>query len=413
MRLSPKQKILFFFLLLAGATNAQLRPASCVHGGGIPFLLDAYLGSIGACDCEKSGVILAQYYSCNTNPFELVFEDNFENDSLDKTKWQLVMAGQGGLNNSGRVELNTLNNLEFTGGICRIIAKKETIVARAVNWRADDEILPDGLPNRRTFYYTSSALWSKKTYLHGKYEIRCRMPRGNGFWPAFWTFGGERWNEIDVFDSYAGTGKLVTSIGHDFENNGKSNGCSLSYTGYDLAEWHVFTCIFEPEQISFLIDDELVRITPRVITAGGHALRCNDEIDHGVYYELKSYPVEPMHIIINMALMSENGPGASLPVDDSTPFPSAFEVDYVRYWKRTENKFTVFPNPAGAFATVQSQHPLRITIRLFNVFGVLVKTITEASTPVQVPLQGLEEGVYLMEIGYEGGTKNIKIIKTN
>jgi hypothetical protein len=50
-------------------------------------------------------------------------------------------------------------------------------------------------------------------------------------------FGGERWNEIDVFDSYAGTSELITSIGHDFDDTGKSNECNATKKGLDMSQW--------------------------------------------------------------------------------------------------------------------------------------------------------------------------------
>ncbi len=399
-----------FFWLSPLASSAQLQAGACVHSSGISYLLDGYLAAIGACDCERAGVFANSYYSCDKNPYILTFEDDFNGDSLDLTKWQLVMASQGALSNSQRIELSTLNNAVVSEGSCKIIARKETVVARAVNWKPDDEILKDGLPNLRTFYYTSSALWSREQYLHGKYEIRCKLPSGNGFWPAFWMFGGKRWNEIDVFDNYKGIEKLVTSIGHDFDGEGRANGCSISYSGYDLSEWHTFTCVFEPAQISFLIDGNLVRIIPRLLTSSGAAVNCDDNLDAGNYFELKSFPVEPMNIIFNLALTSENGPGGSLPVSDATPLPGVFEVDYIRYWKRKPSEVMLFPNPTTDNIKVVLTSGEITSIRVLNPLGQIVMSSELSGQELNFSLGALKEGVYFFETGYEGGRQIEKVI---
>ncbi|SDZ54140.1 Glycosyl hydrolases family 16 [Jannaschia faecimaris] len=55
-----------------------------------------------------------------------------------------------------------------------------------------------------TAQITTAATWAQ---VYGYFEIRARIPRGKGRWPAFWmTFAGRGWPpEIDVFEAY-GTG---------------------------------------------------------------------------------------------------------------------------------------------------------------------------------------------------------------
>lgn len=131
-----------------------------MHGNGIPYLLDAFLGSLGACNCEKFPVYLYGFPDCNSNPYVLEFEDNFDGTALDTSKWGIQPWGQGALEHSAFMEVNLLENVSVSNGICYITAKKETVQKRAVNWLGDAEILKDGLPNLRTYYYTSSNLWT-------------------------------------------------------------------------------------------------------------------------------------------------------------------------------------------------------------------------------------------------------------
>jgi hypothetical protein len=321
--------------------------AGCVHGSGISYILDAYLASMGACNCQKEGVILFNMPSCPESPYILDFEDEFEGNALDTTKWGLIGYAQGASADGQNIEYNSLDNVEVYDGICHIVGKKETVMRKLVNWKDSSEILADGLPNFRRYDYTSSNIWTKRKFFHGKFEIRCRLPKGNGFWPAFWLFGGKRWNEIDIFDNYAGIDKLVSSIGHDYDGDGKATGCSKDITGFDFSDWHKVSCSFEFDKIEIFVDDVPVRVINRIVTNDGLPVNCGDNLAQGTYYFLKSYPIEQMQMVLDLALTSHNGPGGSKPVDETTPFPSAFEIDYVRVWKRSPGEIflNVQPNP--------------------------------------------------------------------
>jgi hypothetical protein len=129
----------------------------------------------------------------------------------------------GALDHTQRVEVSTLKNITVSDGACHIIAKKETLMIRAINYEPDDKILDDGRQNLREYDYTSSMIVTTKPFFHGKYEARCKLPKGNGLWPAFWLFGfqgNKRYNEIDIFDAYEGHNTLVNCIYHDFDGSG-------------------------------------------------------------------------------------------------------------------------------------------------------------------------------------------------
>jgi beta-glucanase (GH16 family) len=388
---------------------SQLVTGSCVHGEGISYLSDAYLASMGACSCERSGVILTSFPKCQTGPFIIEFEDNFEEDSIDLTKWELP-GGQGALDGAQNVGVITLSNVSVSNGICFFTDKKETITKRLTSWKSDSEVLQDGRPNLRAFDYTFGMVRTKKTFLYGKYEIKCRMPKGNGFWPAFWTFGGQRWNEIDFFDNYAGTTEFITSLGHDFEGRGTANGCSASRKGYDFSEWHTFACIFDYDKITNLIDGEIVREVPRVITVNRKPVYCGDEIDAGTYYQLKAYPIEPMNIIVGMGLISKNGPGKSVPIDDTTPFPSSLEVDYIRYWKRVEPLVSIYPNPGPGKVNIFSITPIN-SVEIFNISGLRIYKLTNPPSSIQVDLSTQPDGFYTVSLELEGAYKTLKFVK--
>ena len=85
--------------------------------------------------------------------------------------------------------------------------KEQTIIGKINNIPPDTQIMNDGLPNKRTFYYTSGyietkPLWQKK---YGYIEANIRVAYGYDFFPAFWTMASPspvptNASEIDIFE---------------------------------------------------------------------------------------------------------------------------------------------------------------------------------------------------------------------
>ena len=404
------RRLVFFLCLIPTLFYGQ---AACVHSKGIQFVLDSYLGSLGACDCEKASSYLIDFPSCNTDPYELEFEDNFNTTVFDTSLWQLQPSAQGALKDNLWIEYNSLDNVSVANGICSITARKEKVMRRAVNWKEDNEILRDGSPNLRSYEYTSSCIWTKKSFFHGKIEARCRMPKANGFWPAFWMFGGERQNEIDIFDNYGGYKRFVTSIGHEFEGNRKANGCAASYSDFDFSDWHTFTCIFEADKIVIQIDGRTIRVVHRILTVTGLPVNCNDNIAAGSYMQLKAYPIEKMHIIFGFGVVSPEAKGSFEPMNSSTPFPGSLEIDYLKVWKRVPNQINLFPNPASTTLTIKSDQAPILSVSVFNTMGQILSSEVVNSNHHQVDIEKLASGIYYIKIAYDGGSSTKKFIKAD
>ena len=288
--------------------------------------------------CMKAAVFLPSMPACKNGDYSLAFEDNFDGNSLDLTKWELQSWGQGALYNdpnSKTQEYNSLDNITISNETLKIIAKKETVLRKAVSWKPENEILEDGLPNLRTYNYTSSNIWTHRKFFYGKYEIRCRLPNGKGFWPAFWTFGGQRWNEIDIFEIYGDNiNRFTCNVHHDYDGSGEREtreNCPFAQNNVtDFSQWHIFTCIFDFDKITWQIDGNTVRVFHRFSTISGKPISCGENIAIGTYFHEQSYPVEDMHIIMNLAIQSGNDAP-----DANTVFPSIYEIDYVRFYIKT------------------------------------------------------------------------------
>jgi beta-glucanase (GH16 family) len=288
-------------------------------------------------NCNLEGIFLEDMPGCNTESYTLAFEDNFDGNVINVGKWEIQPWHTGALYNNGNVhyqEYNTFDNLVISGGTCKIVAKKETVVRRAIPYLDDDTILEDGLSNLRQYNYTSSALFSKKKFGYGKYEIRCKLPSGGkGFWPAFWMYGGPRWNELDVFDNLDGPDQFSCGPGYDYNNDGHSLGCRYTTSNVpDPTMWHTYTCIFDVDKIIWKIDNSTIRTLYRYTTQLGQNIDCNTLIASGIYFRQKSWPIDgEMSIIMNLAILKGN----ETPADNL--FPNNYEIDYVRYWTKEDN----------------------------------------------------------------------------
>ncbi len=272
-------------------------------------------------------------WACSEADYTLVFEENFANPTLDQSKWQLQPWGHGSVAGDGSQQHYLLENLVIEDGTAKILAKQQTLTLPIMPWLDDSEIIVDGQPNLRTFNYSSSNIWSRHTFFYGRYEIKCRVPAGKGFWSAFWTFGGGDlidWHEIDVFEIYGDNIERFTcNLHHNWLGNDQSS-CGFGQDVLDFSEWNTFRCDFEFDRVSWYINDILVRSVPRFQTITLQPLDCSTPLPAGNFVTNKAYPTKRMHIIFNLAIQS----GVNSP-NTSTLFPGTFEIDYIRYYNKT------------------------------------------------------------------------------
>jgi beta-glucanase (GH16 family) len=158
---------------------------------------------------------------------------------------------------------------------------------------------------------------------YGRIEARVRVPKGNGFWPAFWMMGadfltGRPWpynGEIDIMEVLGRNTNEAYSTLHAPAYNG-GNGYGQRYpAGVDLSTgFHVFGAEWDSRGITFKLDGQTVFVASK---ATAESTRGPWVFDH------------PFYLILNLAVGGDF-PG---PVDGTTPFPSRMLVDYVRVYQ--------------------------------------------------------------------------------
>lgn len=173
--------------------------------------------------------------------------------------------------------------------------------------------------------YTSSRLITKgkQSFTYGRIDIRALLPKGQGLWPALWMLGENidevswpKCGEIDIMEMVGGStedrDRTVHGTVHCDNNGSYANygGSTKLSTGIFNDEYHVFSIIWDQEEIIWLLDGEqyhVIDITPAGL----------DEFH------------KPMYFIFNVAV---GGIWPGRP-DGTTVFPQEMKVDYIRVFQ--------------------------------------------------------------------------------
>jgi beta-glucanase (GH16 family) len=175
--------------------------------------------------------------------------------------------------------------------------------------------------------YTSGMIVSKQKFKYGKFEIRGRLPRGQGIWPAYWLlqkdcggwYGCPTWPpEIDILEMLGNNTYRVYTTYHygQWYRARWPNNTSLSQPvdlGFDTADgYHTYTVEWAPDRIQWYVDGSL-KYTVTESMCGYSGCIADEE----------------MSIIINTAV-GGNWPGNP---DGSTQFPQYHFVDFVKVYQ--------------------------------------------------------------------------------
>lgn len=140
-----------------------------------------------------------------TASWQLVWSDEFGGTSLDRTKWTPEESCWGGGNNERQCYTDRPENIEVSGGLLYLKARKETFTGPD----RPPEIAASPNP-QVTREYTSGKVRTRglHAWKYGRIEVRAKVPAGQGMWPAVWMmpeddfYGG--WplsGEIDILET--------------------------------------------------------------------------------------------------------------------------------------------------------------------------------------------------------------------
>ncbi|GFP77204.1 carbohydrate binding domain-containing protein [Clostridium fungisolvens] len=187
--------------------------------------------------------------------------------------------------------------------------------------------------------YTSGRLWTSPTFTqqYGRFEARMKLPKGQGFWPAFWMMPKDSaygtWASSGEVDIMEARGRVPDSIagtlhyGKPWPNN-KSTGATYNFpTGQDITGFHTYSVEWEPGEIRWYVDGNLYQTTNNWFSQSAGQPDKN------------AYPApfnKPFYIILNLAVGGNFDGGVEPSASD---FPAKMEVDYVRAYDLTGRQY--------------------------------------------------------------------------
>ena len=278
---------------------------------GIPILL-----SVLSYNTTGTGhPLLAQNRNLDAMPNKnLIWSDEFDGEgAIDSNKWFLqTKLPPGGEWWGGLIQhyTNRTDNTFLKDGHLHMVAKKE-------------EFEDQG----RSKSYTSTRLNSKFAFKYGRIEIRAKLPKGKGTWPAIWMlnqninedgaywetqgFGTTNWpycGEIDILEHWGKNQNFIQSGVH----NGSSYGDNVVNIGGRQVEdvsgqFHIYAAEWSKDSIVFSIDGT----------------------EHYTYYpktkDANTWPYDQAYyLILNIAIEAGIEPDFE---------ESSMEVDYIRIYQ--------------------------------------------------------------------------------
>jgi beta-glucanase (GH16 family) len=155
--------------------------------------------------------------------------------------------------------------------------------------------------------YTSGQASTRFDFQYGRVEIRAKMPKGQGFWPALWMLPSDGstsgWlPEIDIYESINNEGRYFGN--HHFPTGSGQSQLGPIPVNTDTTAWHVYGFDWTPDSLTWTLDGQPVVSTTNVAASNQHR----------------------MFLLITFAL-GGSWPG---PPDGSTPWPSEMQIDYVK-----------------------------------------------------------------------------------
>ena len=239
--------------------------------------------------------------------YSLMWSDEFNQRGLkvDSNKWFLeTVAPNNGswYNNELQHYTDREDNTIISEGTLKIIAKKEKYTHSGT-----------------TQEYTSARLNSKVTFTYGKVEVRAKLPRAQGSWPAIWTLGSNLetvgWpacGEIDIMEQLFEDFEMIQCAVHTPATHGDNTIVKQVDLSDVSQNFHVYGIEWSAEKIDFFVDDNYYfTYRPEVKTT-----------ENWPYFN-------DQYILLNIAM------GGSLggPIDPNYT-QDQMEVDYVRVYQK-------------------------------------------------------------------------------
>lgn len=330
----------------------------------------ALLLTIGLVGCGSDDVKTVSDFDAvdTTSPvddWQLVWSDEFAGNRIDPNKWNIEVNCRRGGNQEQQCYTDNPENAFVSDGTLKIVALPAD----------EDAELP----------YTSARLNSrhKGDFKYGRIEVRAKMPRGQGTWPAAWmmptdeVYGGwPKSGEIDIVEAVnLGTltedGEQETRVygtlhyGRDAPNNSSSGKAYTLPNGANPADgFHTYAIEWQEGEIRWYVDGYLYQTQTQSLPRRNSRGELIGLRHRGWFAEFFNqatgdlevvYGPQPFdqrfHLLLNLAV-GGNWPENvnELGIDaDAFANGQTFEIDYVRVYECASN-----PNTGRGCETIRA-----------------------------------------------------------
>lgn len=260
---------------------------------------------------DKSDKAAARDANRSRSPWTLVWSDEFDYEGLpDPGKWSYDVGGHGWGNGESQYYTESKQeNARVEAGRLIIEARAETI---------------DSCP------FTSARLTTrdKAAWTYGRFEVRAKLPKGRGTWPAIWllpvewNLGSKLWpdvGEIDIAEHVGHNLGVIHSSAHS-KNYQWQAGTEKTAT-IDIPDatdaFHTYSLEWGPDSIKAFADNRLYFI-------------CRND---GSGWE--SWPYQrDYYLLLNLAVGGAWGKAKGIDFD---AFPQRMEIDFVRVYRKIQD----------------------------------------------------------------------------
>ena len=248
----------------------------------------------------------------------LVWNDEFDGDTLDPDRWTLrAKMSQGDIKN-GTDERNVA------------VADGKLLMR---SWREDDPDVP---------YSTNTSVTTDGTmsFRYGYLEIYANVPFMRGAWPSYWTQSKDihrsvdYMTEVDIFEIFGKTNGVSAQL-HKW-NFTTGEHCQLDYGRKDYYfdeetvktlnnEYHRYGFGWTPTEMYFTVDGEI--FFTHDITENGN---------FGHFGTMQGFQ-DPLFVIFNNFLFTDGSswkPSEEALVHDGTEFPIEYSIEWIRLYQK-------------------------------------------------------------------------------
>ena len=249
----------------------------------------------------------------DTSNMTMTFDDEFDTLSLNtgvgaKGTWRTSFgaAAISGRTLSSNAEQEIYADADYTGtgttklGINPFSLNNGVVDITAAPASAQASAAMGG------YQYTSGLLTTRTSFAqqYGYFEVRAKLPTGQGLWPAFWLLpaNGTWPPEIDIFEQLGNDPTTIHETSHSTVRNSISQVTHID----NPDQFHTYGMLWDQNYLVWTID--------------------------GVEVNRQTTPSDmnqPMYILLNLAV-GGTWPGNA---DPTTPFPATMSIDYVHVYQ--------------------------------------------------------------------------------